>query len=163
MQKEQYYTEIEKLVHKKRSLRCSLVTVGLKDTQGKKVCREILVKTFIQALQECQNTKMKKIHLGNQKFPPSTGRPNCQNQAVWPACVRWQLLIPWMNFFHFSVLAFLQGLSKCFHLNLPLYFFFALFILQTHSELHLRQYSVQITFEFFFFQMRGFYFSKSFS
>ena len=36
MQKEQYYTEIEKLVHKKRSLRCSLVTVGLKDTQGKK-------------------------------------------------------------------------------------------------------------------------------
>ena len=104
MQKEQYYTEIEKLVHKKRSLRCSLVTVGLKDTQGKKVCREILVKTFIQALQECQNTKMKKIHLGNQKFPPSTGRPNCQNQAVWPACVRWQTCDSLDDFFTICIL-----------------------------------------------------------
>ena len=76
---------------------------------------------------------MKKIHPGNQKLPPRTGQPNCQNLAVWPVCVRWQLLIPWMDFFHFSVLAFLQGLSKCFHLNLPLYFFFTLWILQTHS------------------------------
>ena len=41
---------------------------------------------------------------------------------------------------------------------------FALYILHTHSKLHLRQYSVQITFEFFFFfQMRWSYFSKSFS
>ena len=37
-----------------------------------------------------QKHQNEKNHLGNQKFPPSTGRPNCQNQAVWPACVRWQ-------------------------------------------------------------------------
>ena len=100
------------------------------------------VKTFIQALQECQNTKMKKIHLGNQKFPPSTGRPNCQNQAVWPACVRWELVIPQMNFFHFGVLAFLQGLYKCFHQNFPSNFFFTLCILQTYSELYLTVFNV---------------------
>ena len=93
------------------------------------------VKTFVQALQECQNTKMKKIHLGNQKFQPSTGRPNCQNQAVWPACVRWELVIPQMNFFHFGVLAFLQGLYKCFHQNFPSNFFFTLCILQTYGDI----------------------------
>ena len=81
------------------------------------------VKTFIQALQECQNTKMKKIHLGNHKFPPNTGRPNCLILAVRPACARWELLIPQMNFFHFGVLAFLQGLYKCFHQNFPSNFF----------------------------------------
>ena len=57
----------------------------------------------MQALQECQNTKMKEIHLENQKFPPSTGRPNCQNQAVWPACVRWQTCDSLDDFFFILV------------------------------------------------------------
>ena len=38
-----------------------------------------------------------------------------------------------MKQFHFGVLTFIQGLSKCFHLNLPSNFFFTLCILQTHS------------------------------
>ena len=83
-----------------------------------------------------QKHQNEKNHLGNQKFPPSTGRHNSQNQAVWPACVRWELVIPWMNFFHFGVLAFLQGLYKCFHQNFPSNSFFTLCILQTYSELH---------------------------
>ena len=100
------------------------LTVGLKNTQGKKkVRRQIQVKTFRQALYKCQNTKIKLIHPGNQKLPLSSSRPNCQNLTVWLACSRWQLLIPQMNFFQFDVMAFLQGLSRCCRLNLPLNFF----------------------------------------
>ena len=30
---------------------------------------------------------------GNKKLPPNIGWPNCQIQAVWLACIRWQLFI----------------------------------------------------------------------
>ena len=38
-----------------------------------------------------------------------------------------KLVISWMKYFHFGVLAFLQGLSKCFHLNLPSDFFYPMY------------------------------------
>ena len=45
-----------------------------------------------------------------------------------------KLVIPWMKNFHFGVLAFLPGLSKCFHLSFLSDFFFTLCILKNHSS-----------------------------
>ena len=39
-------------------------------------------------------------------------------QFGWPV-LGGKLVIPWIKYIHFGVLAFLLDLSKCFHLNLP--------------------------------------------